>query len=313
MKKTLAAFLGVLAFAALFADKVTDAPERQTAGTLNGCLALTNITYKEADGEKLQFDIAYPEGEAPNGGWPLILYLHGGGWTGGERRSGYGFYNGEVRFYNSKGIAVASASYRFCRPSPNPRTVEDCVVDVKDAARFIAKNSRQLRVNSNKMGVYGHSAGGHLTMMAALAPNSLFKGDKNLLDADPSFACAVPQSGPTSLVDPEADDKGTFTQDPSLMTMRLGESEENIKRLSKLLSPSEYLSEKSPPMLVIQGAKDNIVSVKAALFMDKKAKETNAPVEIFISETGGHSFENGDHNDIARHRRDFFLKHLIEN
>ena len=293
------------------AAKVGDVPAVETAGLFRGRPALTNVTYKEADGEVLQFDISYPDGAAPKGGWPVIIYIHGGGWAGGDRREGFGLFNDEVRFYNSHGIALATASYRFARANP-PRTIRECVTDVKDAARFIVKNSRALNVNPAKMGVYGHSAGGHLSMMAALAPDGLFPGDASLKGVKASFVCAVPMSGPTSFVDPGADAPGFFTQNPDLMTMRLGGTREQTAEIRRLVSPGEYLSKKSPPMLLIQGAKDDVVSPKAAEFMLAKAASLGAPVELFVSETGRHSFENGNHAEIAKARRDFFLRHLAE-
>jgi acetyl esterase/lipase len=312
MKKlSIAALLTLTLFISpLFAMKTTDTPERQTAGIFYARPVLTNVTYKVADNETLQFDISYPEGAAPKEGWPLIIYLHGGGWTGGERHGGFGFNNNEIHFYNREGIAIATVSYRFARGGENPRTIKDCVVDVKDAARFMVKNSKTLGINPKKMGIYGHSAGGHLSMMAALAPDNLFIGDPSLKNVKASFACAVPQSGPTSFIDADADDVGMFTQNPDLMTMRLGGTPEETTTVRKLISPTEYLSKNSPPMLVVQGAKDNIVSVKAALFLKEKADAVGAPVELLIAETGGHSVENADHNQIAKQRRAFFLKPL---
>ncbi|MBR4598040.1 MAG: alpha/beta hydrolase, partial [Opitutales bacterium] len=117
------------------------------------------VPYKVADEQVLCFDICYPEIAAPAGGYPLIVYFHGGGWSGGERFSGYGFFNDEIRYYNSRGIAVATASYRFARWRHPKRDMSACVVDAMDALRYITKYSRALQINPEKIGVYGHSAG----------------------------------------------------------------------------------------------------------------------------------------------------------
>lgn len=136
------------------------------------------IPYKVADEQVLCFDICYPKTEAPKGGFPLIVYFHGGGWSGGERFSGYGFFNDEVRHYNECGIAVATVTYRFSRWGKPRRDMSVCVVDAMDALRYITKYAKNLEINPSKIGVYGHSAGGHITFMVALADQSVLRATR---------------------------------------------------------------------------------------------------------------------------------------
>ena len=92
--------------------------ERFANGGIYHNLAVNcGVPYKVADDEVLRFDISYPTSKAPKGGFPLIVYFHGGAWQGGERYGGYGFFNDEIRRYNSAGIAVATVSDRFARYS----------------------------------------------------------------------------------------------------------------------------------------------------------------------------------------------------
>lgn len=270
------------------------------------------IPYKYADGELLRFDISYPEGPAPLAGFPLIMYFHGGGFAGGERFSGYGYYNDEIRWYNSKGIAVATVSYRFARHFPK-RTMLACVTDAKDAARFMVKYAKELKLNPNKMGVYGHSAGGQLTYLTALSGDSDFPGDESLKGVKVRFVCAVPQSGPSDLVDPEADAPGSFISQESNMRGPLGGKIADNVELRKMMSPARYLKRGAPAMLILQGEKDSIVPKEAAIYMEKKARALGVPVELVISEGAGHSFENAknpDNGGLARIRREFFARHL---
>ncbi|MBO7521823.1 MAG: alpha/beta hydrolase fold domain-containing protein [Opitutales bacterium] len=271
------------------------------------------IPYKVADEQVLCFDICYPSAAAPGGGYPLIVYFHGGGWSGGERFGGYGFFNDEIRYYNSRGIAVATASYRFARVSRPKRDMSACVVDAMDALRYITKYSRELGINPEKIGVYGHSAGGHLTFMVSLADQSLFEGDAALKGVKYKIACAVPQSGPTSFVDESADAEKSFMKNARLMYAPLGGDVNNME-LRRLASPAEYMSKNCPPMLILQGADDKIVPRAAADYIFAKAKKAGAKnVECVISEGAGHSFENAaspDNRELADIRRAFFVKWL---
>ncbi len=271
------------------------------------------MPYKVADEQVLCFDICYPKMEAPKGGFPLIVYFHGGGWSGGERFSGYGFFNDEVRYYNEKGIAVATVTYRFSRWAKPRRDMSVCVIDAMDSLRYFTKYAKNLKINASKIGVYGHSAGGHLTFMVALADQEKFLGDKALQNVKYKVACAVPQSGPTSFTDSRADADNSFMKNKNQMRLPLGGRLDDVELLKKL-SPAEYIKKDCPPMLILQGEKDTIVPQNAALFMMQRAKDVGAEqVECVISKGAQHSFEHAqepNNDQLADIRRSFFLENL---
>ena len=271
------------------------------------------LPYKVADEQVLCFDICYPKTKAQAGGYPLIVYIHGGGWSGGARFGGYGFFNDEIRYYTGRGIAVATISYRLSKWREPKRDMSACVVDCMDALRYITKYARELEINPEKIGVYGHSAGGHLTFMMALADQKLFEGDEALKNVKFKVACAVPQSGPTSFVDDAADAEGSFMKNPKQMALPLGGDMQN-SRLRRLVSPAEYMDKNCPPMLILQGASDTVVPFVAATYIFEKAKQAGAKdIECVISEGAHHSFENAaspDNRALADLRRAFFIRNL---
>ncbi|MEM9369407.1 MAG: prolyl oligopeptidase family serine peptidase [Planctomycetota bacterium] len=56
------------------------------------------------------------------------------------------------------------------------------------------------------------------------------------------------------------------------------------------ISPVNYLSEKSPPLLMIQGDQDTTIPVKHALHMESSASSIGAPVDIMIIQNAGHNW-----------------------
>ena len=56
------------------------------------------------------------------------------------------------------------------------------------------------------------------------------------------------------------------------------------------MSPINYLTPTSPPLLMIQGDKDTTIPVKHAYYMQEKAKAVQAPVEILIVKNSGHNW-----------------------
>ena len=262
------------------------------------------VVYKEADNEKLCFDISYPKSVAPESGYPLLFYIHGGAWVGGERFSGYGYFNDEIRYYNQKGFAVASVDYRFARFENPKRTMDCCVVDCMDALRFIVKNAKPLNVNPEKIGIYGHSAGGHLAFMLAMADQNLFLGDESLQGVKYKVACAVPQSGPVLFGDEKGSEYGLYF-------VLFGKPYD--RALMKKLSPINYVKKDLPPMLILHGKNDELVPIEGAELIKSRLEAAGAPVEAVFAENARHSFEDAKepNNDrLADIRRAFFVKHL---
>ena len=82
------------------------------------------------------------------------------------------------------------------------------------------------------------------------------------------------------------------------------------------VSPVNYLSKDSPPLLMIQGDKDTTIPVKHAYYMKEKAELLNAPVEIMIIKNSGHNWRKVDEEIepsrevIIDRTTSFFVDHL---
>ena len=82
------------------------------------------------------------------------------------------------------------------------------------------------------------------------------------------------------------------------------------------MSPVNYLSKDSPPLLMIQGDKDTTIPVKHAHYMEQKADAVKAPVEIMIIRNAGHNWRKVDadidpsREAIIQRTVQFFVDHL---
>lgn len=109
-------------------------------------------------GEGVTADIVVPEGEGP---WPVLVYLHGGGWVAGSpkthKKVGYRFAE--------KGYLVFNVDYRMAPEHPFPTPFEDCM----QAIRWAAKTAAQYGGDAARLAVGGDSAGGNLSAACAAA------------------------------------------------------------------------------------------------------------------------------------------------
>ncbi|HYZ47538.1 MAG TPA: alpha/beta hydrolase [Sphingomonas sp.] len=97
---------------------------------------------------------------------PLIVYLHGGGWSAGTPKAGYG--GRQAEHWTSRGYAYAATGYRFVPAA----TVEQ---QLSDAAKAIALLRKQKGLDPDRIVLLGHSSGGHLAAMLGADPAWLEK------------------------------------------------------------------------------------------------------------------------------------------
>ena len=144
----------------LFYDRVDLPPER----------VVLNIGYspENPDDHKRQLDLYLPEGE----GWPTVVFVHGGGWTWGDRSQRFGgedVYGNIGRFLAREGFGAAVISYRLIWDT-------DWMTQATDVARAVAwvqKNIARRGGDPRKLFVMGHSAGAQLAVRVAVQPQWL--------------------------------------------------------------------------------------------------------------------------------------------
>lgn len=95
---------------------------------------------------------------------PTLVYLHGGGWIGGDP----GAVPSQVLRETTRGYHVVSVGYRLAPAAPYPAAVED----VQDALRYLRDHAAEYGIDPDNLVVAGDSSGGNLAAMAATAWNA---------------------------------------------------------------------------------------------------------------------------------------------
>jgi acetyl esterase/lipase len=226
-----------------------------------GVVEEVGVEYGRVGDRALQLDLYYPEGlTAPA---PTLLFIHGGGWSGGDR-SDYKFYT--VRFAK-QGYVVATASYRLKGEAPFPAAVQD----IKCAVRWLHANAEKYHIDPERIVPIGGSAGGYLAMMAGyaddvppLAPQCGHDGVSG------KVAAVINLYGPTDLTAPEARENVTVT---SYLTQSYADAPD----LYALASPLNHLDKDDPPTLIMQGTIDDVVPVGQADMLAERLQELEIP------------------------------------
>jgi acetyl esterase/lipase len=138
------------------------------AEKLNDFETRPGLTYCTHDSVALAGDLYLPKGAGP---FPALVGVHGGGWVQGAR----GQFQHWGRYLAARGTALFAISYRFA--TARQKTFPHAVQDVLAAIQFVRGNAKEFNIAPDRIGVFGHSAGGNLGALAALGGRSpLFAG-----------------------------------------------------------------------------------------------------------------------------------------
>lgn len=141
---------------------------------------LKTVVFKTEGTLPLEMDIYYPSGKIQKPA-PAHIFIHGGGWTANSRKivldtpeSYVVDYLAVFELLAREGYVGVSIDYRLADDSIKmPQLVED----VNDAIRFLHKEGADYGIDSDRLAVWGSSAGGHLVLMVGLPPSDTFPGN----------------------------------------------------------------------------------------------------------------------------------------
>ena len=124
-------------------------------------LPVESIQHKTLPSGNGTLRIYTPKGDAPEMGWPAILYIHGGGWVIADLNT----YDASARaLADGAQAVVVSLHYRQAPENPWPAAVEDAY----EAWQWLSKNARSIRADGSKLAIAGESAGGNLAAVTCL-------------------------------------------------------------------------------------------------------------------------------------------------
>jgi len=254
------------------------------------------VVYKSFSRKDLTLDLYYPTAKRSKK-CPVIVFTHGGGWAAGSRyKAASGSFGTVFGRLVKQGFAVAPVTYRLAKKDSDV-ALRDCVIDCKDAIRYLAKNSESLGIDPMRICVMGDSAGGHIAQMLLLASPEQLPGAPEIAKVPYRMLAGVSWYGPCDFEnmdlfnhDNRADFRDRFAD--RILVSNSKPSEKLVRY--REVSPINYLSKDSPHLLMIQGDKDTTIPVKHAYYMKRKADAVGAPVEIMIIKNSGHNWRRVD-------------------
>lgn len=215
---------------------------------------------------------------------PVLVYVHGGGWTIGYRRyQGLPILNALAR----AGWVCVSVSYRL---SPSA-TFPDHIHDVLRGVAWAKANAPKWGGDPSFVAIVGNSAGAHLSALAALGHDEARLRPEELGDADLSVGACVGLYGVYDFTNRHGHWPGVgllpFAEKVVMKATLAGDPEK-----FRLASPVDLVREDAPPFLLIHGEKDTLAPVEESRRLaDALRSVSRAPVLYSEMKGAQHAFE----------------------
>ncbi|MFH6971032.1 alpha/beta hydrolase [Flavobacterium petrolei] len=186
-----------------------------------------------------------------------------------------------ARWLNTLGITAFVLKYRL----PNEQIMKDKTIgplqDAQEAIRYIRRNVEKWKVNKDKIGVMGFSAGGHLAATLSTHYNEKIYQVSDSLSAKPDFSILIyPVISMTNEITHKGSQNNLLGVSPSVS-------------LINKFSNEQHVNSETPPTFIIHATDDLVVPAENSLNYYIALKKNKVPAELHLYEKGGHGFGLG--------------------
>jgi acetyl esterase/lipase len=220
-------------------------------------------------------DLYLPAG---NGPFPLLIYVHGGGFRQGDKNLPAA--RGILDVLLQDGYAVASLNYRLSGEAKFPAAIQD----VKTAVRWLRAHADVYRLDPGRFGAWGDSAGANLVALlgTSCGIGELEGAELGNPDQSSCVQAVVDFYGPIDFLQMDAEFGGTdcpinHDRPNSAESQYVGGPVQQNQSAVKAANPISYISPDDPPFLIQHGAKDcTVPQQQSQLFYDALAPAIGA-------------------------------------
>jgi acetyl esterase/lipase len=260
-----------------------------------GVTSFPDLIYSQSPGFRpLRLDLYKPKA-ASSAGYPLVVYIHGGGWQSGHTRHSGAFANWPAVLASlaAQGFVVVSIEYRLSSEATFPAAIQD----VKTSIRWLRSKADEFGIDRKRAIVWGGSAGGQLAALAATSCNDQALAPV-LVDAQAKLKnesdCVQGVVAWYGIFDfsalPEFSGSAATPNVKSAASKYLNcQTAECGDRLG-LASAAKRIDNSTPAALLIHGDKDQVVPVDQSKSFHAALRAKKIPAELMVIEGVDHSF-----------------------
>jgi acetyl esterase/lipase len=254
-----------------------------------------DVVYGRKFGTALTMDVFRPKSNANGIG---LIHVVSGGWFSSHE----GISQGTAKPFTDRGYTVFAVVH-----GSQPRfTIPEVVQDMRRSVRFIRTHAKEYGIDPDRLGVFGGSAGGHLSLMLGTASEPGNPTSRDPVDRASSrvqaVACFFP---PTDFLNYGHDGVDALGRgilegfkapfdfqelDPNRKVFVPVVDEAERRRIGRAISPISHVSPDDPPTLIIHGNADNLVPIQQSERIVARLRAANVPVSLVVKPGAGHGW-----------------------
>ncbi len=265
---------------------------------------LKNIPYVPEGEYRQQLDLYLPKDyEKAAKPYPLVVVVHGGGWTKGSKDE----YVGIANWLVPKGYIVAINNYRLLDKAFFPAQLQDC----KAAVRWLKAHADEYKIDKDRVGLWGASAGGQLVaLMGSTGDTKEFDIGENL-DQTSEVQVVCDMFGVTSFEKlMEERTKGS----PIVMEMYaqklVGPKVKESAKILAAYSALNHIKKGTAPTIIVHGDEDPLVPYDQSVIYEKALKDGGIDCEFITVPGGKHDKSTAYTPEVLEKIEAFYAKYL---
>ncbi|WP_182867513.1 alpha/beta hydrolase [Rhodopirellula sp. JC639] len=255
-----------------------------------------DVVYGHKSGMALTMDVFTPTENANGAG---VLFMVSGGWYSSWRPP----EQQQQRFkpLTDKGFTVFAV-----RHGSSPKfSIPEAIADVRRSVRFVRAHADRFQIDADRLGVYGYSAGGHLSLMLGTASEEGDPTAKDPLDrVSDRVAAVVAFVAPTDLrimVKDAPDRLQAYNRFPAL--------DLDLENAASA-SPLVHVTPDDPPTLLIAGDQDDLVPIQHSRNIQAAFEKADVTSRLIEVAGAGHGFQGEDARRSTESMVDWFVMQL---
>jgi len=264
-----------------------------------------DVVYGEVHGTGLLMDVFTPKGKANGLG---IIDVVSGAYYSDRRKLRDHILAQVYSIFCSHGYTVFAV-----RPGSRTRyTAPEMEAHVKSGIRYVKQHAAEYKIDPDRLGLTGASAGGHLATLAAVTPEEGNpNSDSPLLRQNTHVKAVAVFFPPTDFLDWDGKPADFKTLgDLLFLGGAKGHSEEEIKEQAGQISPARLVKGPAVPFLLIHGDADPLVPLQQSQKMVAALQAAGGSAELIVKKGGGHPWMTLP--EEVKIMADWFDQHLPE-
>jgi acetyl esterase/lipase/sugar lactone lactonase YvrE len=261
-------------------ESMPDKPSVKVPGNVT---QLLDLTYAEYGHRKMLADLFIPRGKGP---FPAALIIHGGGWIKGDKMK----FRAMGLEMAKRGYVSMAIDYRLAEEALFPANIQDCHA----AVRYLRAHANKYKMDTDRIGVVGGSAGAHLAgLLATTAKVKSLHGNGGNAKYSSVVQAAVVMSGPMEISTGSVAERSLTAKNPVANAIFLfGGTVKEEPELYKLADAHLHINKETPPILFQFGGKEDPSKVQPSI---DKLKKLGVPTQLLTH------YQDGNHGCWNRH------------